>query len=528
MILPPSAATAPVAAWQPRWTPRSWLTRLVWSLGLFLFAVLLLFAITSAGLSIVLLIGALLGAWVLVTWFSPMSALLALVIIGSAHQFLMLLIFHFTGSGLAVRAAQLWKEIVISVLLIKVVSLAFQRGRAPKIYLLDLAIFLFLAYGAFYLVYPSSVEDSSLLSLIFGLRADAFFFLAYFIGRGIPLSVRQLRSILVWFFVLLVIIGLIAGVQFAFPGATNAFFDGLDYQTYMTMQGADGSASFAIRQNQLLGGLLLPRASSLLLSDLGLAFYGLLAGPLAAAALFSFPGTRQRVFLSLMLLLSLASTVLTVTRSAIIALVPVLGAMILRSGAIMWGVLIAIECGVGLLTGLRVVNINLAQLQFLFSLDESSAVGHLNALDLSLAVLREQPFGRGLGTAGQIAQRFTPTGGITNESWYLQVATEMGIPAAILFACILVGFGIVAARNYGRVSNPWLKMLCLGMLGSTLGYAIVSATLHAWEALTIANLFWLFAGLVVRIDTITDDTPTSPRVGVRPPEPGPGASRSLA
>lgn len=433
-------------------------------------------------------------------WNRPYAGVVALIVVGSFHQLIMLLLFHFTGSMLIVKLAQVWKEGVILVLLVKVIDLAFRRRRAPRVHLLDLGVVFFLVYAALYLAYPSSVAGLTLFSKVMGLRADAFFLLAYFIGRGMPLTGRQVRTLLIVFGAIVAVVAAVGVAQFLAPSQTNAIFEALSYSDFKEQVG-DADAQYLVRQNEVMGALI-PRAPSVFLSDLGLAFYSLLAVPLMAALYFLSRRPAHRLVANLLLLAALSAAVLSVTRSAILALVPALALLALVSGRPLASVLLGVEAvAVGLPLAAR-LNLTPELVRGIFSPNESSAQGHVSALELSIEVLRREPFGRGLGTAGQIGQRFLTQGAITNESWYFQIATEIGAIGALLFLALLLGFGIVAFRQYWRVTDYWLRALCLAMGGATIGYGLVSITLHAWENLTVSIIFWFFAGLVVRAHTI--------------------------
>jgi len=456
---------------------------------------------TFAGLGLVLAGVCLAAALAIVVWRYPLAGMLALVVLGTAHELLMLLLYHFTGSGLVVKLAQIWKEAIVAVLLLRVVELAFRRRAAPRLHLLDLLIVLFLAYATLYVAYPSSVEDSSLFSKVMGLRADTAFLLAYFVGRGVTVRVRDVRALLLAFYAAAAVTSVAAAAQFVAPDAANALFNAVGFQEYLTFQRGDFSVVNAVRSNEI-AGTVIPRASSLFLSDLGLAFYCMLAVPLSAALFFTARGVKARLVGDGLTLAMVATTALTVTRSAMLALGPLLALVTIRAVAPVPAALLLLQLALGAaLVGLR-VGLTPSLLQSMFSLDEGSAQGHLAALDESVRLLREQPLGRGLGTAGQIAQRLISSGGVTNESWYLQIATEMGIAAALLFLAITTLLVVVSLVQFGRVRDRWLRSLCLGMAGAAVGYGLVSATLHAWENLTISIVFWLFAGLTVRARAI--------------------------
>ncbi|HUX86879.1 MAG TPA: hypothetical protein VMW65_07745, partial [Chloroflexota bacterium] len=461
---------------------------------------------TMLGGSLVFGVVALVAALGLAIWRWPMAGMTAMVVLGPPHQFLMVLVLHFTGSAVVLKFVELWKEMIILLLLAKVIDLAFRRHRSPSFFLIDLGILMFFAYCAFYLLYPSDVEGTTLSSELLGLRADTFFMVPYFIGRGASLTPRQTRFLLIAFGSISLVIGVVAGLEFVAPGATNVILNSLGYQQFIDLKVGVLEASNAVRSNDY-SGFLIPRASSLVLSDLALGFFTLLAGPLAAGMLLHVSRLRDKVVTNILLLAVIGTAVLTVTRSAMIALVPSLGAIMLRTRGLIYIALIILESLMVILPIAYFLRITPAVLSQLFSTNGASVQGHLSSVLNSLAIIREYPLGRGLGTAGQVGQVTGLQGAITNEDWYLQLATEVGVPGAVIFALIVIGFGIVAFRQYGRVRDPWVRTLCLGMGGATIGFGLVGLSLHVWEAETISMVFWLFAGMVVRAQSIESEGP---------------------
>jgi hypothetical protein len=427
-----------------------------------------------------------------------------LIVLGALHTFLMVLVYHFAQNTMVLKIAQVWKEVVVFVLLAKVLERAINRRTMPRIHILDLGIFLFILSGVAYLAYPSSLQETTFFTKLLGLRADAFFLLAYFIGRGIPINKRQLRVLIIAFGLTAFVVAIPAALQFAAPGATNNFFERISYPEYMEIQRGDQAIQFVVRE-RYVSGAAIPRASSFFLSDLALAFYTLLSVPLATSLLFNLVRLKEKLLAYVLFIASAITSILTGTRSALIALVPALAALVVRGRKLLLSLLVALQVAVVLLLVIYFMDITPDLLRDIFSPGEASVQGHLSALDQSIEVILEEPMGRGLGTAGQIAQRFTPQQGITNESWYLQIATEIGFLPALLFLLITVVFCVAAFLKYGDVTDPWLKSLCLGMGGATVGFGLVSITLHAWEGLTTSIVFWLFAGFVVRAQDLDQD-----------------------
>lgn len=489
-------AAVPAGRWQASPFPNGLSLRL----RLLLIGSAALFVFVLAFFGSTLLLAALVFGPVicLLVWRRPVAGLFLLVILGPIHEFLVLLIFRVVGASALLKVAQLWKEVFVIVLVAKALDLALQRRQAPKLHLLDLGIAIFFVYGAVYLFSPQIVPDNTLVSRFYGLRADAFFLLAYFVGRGIPLTATQVRRLLSAFMVMAVIIAFVAALQFAFPGPSNAFFNALGLNAFLFSERGNAAAPVLINYREDFGAVRLPRAASLVLSSLALAFYTLLAAPLAVGLFSTLVRSRTLVVFNILALLTVGTTLLTVTRSAIIAMVPALTVLALRSGRYLRFLLFAVQGAAIVLAVAFALGVTPHLITQIFSLSEGSAISHQHAFADSIAILKADPFGRGLGTSGGTGQLFVAANNITSEDWYLQIATEIGIVPAAIFASILIGFGILALVQYGRVRDPWLKGLCLGMVGASAGFFVEGFGLHAWEAQPISIAFWIFAGIVVQ------------------------------
>jgi hypothetical protein len=241
------------------------------------------------------------------------------------------------------------------------------------------------------------------------------------------------------------------------------------------------------------------------LSDLALGFYTLLAAPLMVSLLFHATRLRTRLIGNILVLTAIGTAFLTVTRSAIFAMLPAFAMMAARARAAAYVALFIVDLVLVVAPVAYFFRITPDALAAVFSTQGGSVQGHLAAIQDSLAIIQMEPLGRGLGTAGQVAQVANVQGGITNEDWYLQIATEIGVVPAVIFALIIVGFAGVSIRRYRRGGDRWVNTLCLGMFGATVGYGLVGITLHVWEAEAISIDFWLLAGMVVRAQTIRSD-----------------------
>ncbi len=62
----------------------------------------------------------------------------------------------------------------------------------------------------------------------------------------------------------------------------------------------------------------------------------------------------------------------------------------------------------------------------------------------------------------------------------------------------MLGATIWPLVAYQKVKDPWLRSLTLGVGGAAVGFMLVGAVLHVWEAPVIAAAFWLLVGIAVR------------------------------
>lgn len=479
-----------------RSTARKWVVRAGFGLTI-LIVVTLIVLLNASGMSMYLGGLVLAAAFALVFWLRPYWGMLALVAFGTAHSFLMMLFLRVADSPALLRAMQLWKELVLLVLLVRAIEQTFRRGRVPKIYLLDLAIIVFIGIAGLYLVVPSSLPGTTVFSKALGLRADTFFLVAYFVSRLLDLNRGQVRTLIISFSVITIIVVAVAAIQFAAPEVSSSIFNQLGFQDYMFVQRGDLAVDSAVRDREI-AGVNLPRASSILLSDLVLSFFALLAAPLATALFLQADGPLRKTLAAILMIGAIGITFLTVTRSSIVALIPSLGFMAVFSRRYLSSAFLLLQAVVAVFLIAAVAGITPETFGDIFSPDEASITGHIRAIEESLQIIQEEPWGRGLGTAGQVAQRTRPQGAITNESWYLQIATEIGLVPAMIYLFIVAATAIIAFDRYRWVTDPWIRSLCLGLGGSALALGLVGFVLHAWEGLTVSIIFWLFAGMVVR------------------------------
>ena len=454
----------------------------------------LLFGASSA-LGAVLGVLALLGATAVLVWRKPAWAAVTLVALVPINRFLILLVFHFGHSASLTVLAQAWKDLLIGLLFLRAIDEAILRRR-PKLHYVDLLVAAYLAISVLYLFYPGSLGQVSFTDRLLGFRADSYFMVAYFVGRWLVFERRHIR----WFLLSLLpgtaLVSIIAAAQFAKPNWFNRFFNKLGFSAFINTQSALGGDIDVIRERGI-AGVNLPRASSLLLGDLALAFYSVMAVAVAAAIFFTARRTVTRWVSGAVVVLGVAAIGFSITRSAVIAVFVMLVVMaVMTRGMFRMSVIAGVLVTAGLFA-LVSGAISVEAVQALTNPHEASIQGHGGAIQRAVDTVDSEPLGQGLGTSGTIGQRVLGAEAITTENWYLQIATELGIVAGLVFVAFSIAVAIDALRSFLRVRDLALRRLCLAVVGASVGTFIVGNTLSVWEVPAIAMAFWLLAGIAV-------------------------------
>lgn len=458
-------------------------------------AVLVVGLAAVLGMSTYLLGLVVIGAVAAAAWRWPVLAAVFYAFFMSIDRFVILVLFHFVGSDLITKGIQLWKDGFVALLVLRVFYDLLFANRKRTLHYVDLLIIGFIVLAGAYLIYPGPF-DVDPFTRIQGFRTDVTFLFAYLIGRGLQIERSRLR----WLVLALVpgslIVAAVAVWQVAAPVSANHFFDVLGYQQFSQLQGSLSSTT-AIR-GRGINGIDLPRASSLQLGDLALAYYQLFMVTVAAALLFVSRTGRQLIACGALLLVMLATLALTGSRSGLLAAGVTLVAMTVLARVPLKLVAVAAAGVVACLVVVVAASIDVTRLAGLLTISDPSSLGHQAAAVRSLDLIQEQPLGGGLGTAGTIGQRYLGSLGITNENWFLQIGSEMGVLGAVLFVVISVSVLAASVRGYLGVSDVWLRVITLSTAGSALGFLILGNFLHAWENTVLSIFIWLVAGIAMR------------------------------
>lgn len=452
---------------------------------------LVLLAAVAGGVAL-LLAGLLVAAGISVLlWRYPAWGAVVLIALLPVNRFLILVVFHYSGSPMATMAAQLWKDLFIAVLAVRALHELLVVGNRPRLRYLDLLVVTFLAIATLYLAYPGPGLHLTFLNRVVGYRADAVFLLAYVVGRVIPFDRRQLRWLLAALVPGVLVVAAVAAGQVARPDWFTQMFNKLGFAEFTG--GRLGEVE--VVRDRGINGVTLPRASSLLLGDLALGFFSVFAAAVCAALFLTARKAWSAVVAAIGTLASVATAVLTVTRSAVVAAVVVVVLAAFLSRSLARSLFLGLVCALAAALAL-VVNVFPAEdLSALMDPQESSTQAHIRAIEAGLASVQEYPMGRGLGTAGTIGQRFIPERSLTPENWYLQIATELGLVSGLLFVAIsLIGGGIAFAA-YTRLHDVELRRIALVTATGSVGFVLLASVLHAWEVPVLAMSFWLLVGI---------------------------------
>ncbi|HVD01830.1 MAG TPA: O-antigen ligase family protein [Candidatus Dormibacteraeota bacterium] len=428
----------------------------------------------------------------------PIVTAVFLVAFTPIQRFVIMLLYHFSHSVVLTKGVELWKEAVLAALVSRVIyDLFFRPERSHAIRVMDILVLFFVGVAGIYVFYPGPL-GVDLFTRLQGFRTDATFMAAYWAGRGLHIHRRQLRWILMSIVPGAVIVGLVAIWQFVTPALANRIFDYLGYTDFNAFSGATGD-TLVVRARDLPGAAQLPRASSLALSDLALAFFQLLLVSMSAALFSLSKSWLARAAAGGFLALMAATMVLTLTRSAIAAAIgAVIGIAIVAGKLFRYGLLVAL--GGGAVAAILISGyIKLSTIESLTNFQDASSVQHDQQIAKSIQVIEQYPFGRGLGTAGVVAQTQLKGGeSLTNESWYLQLGTEIGVIGMGAYLLVVVAVMLVSLWYFWRLHDHWLRLLTLTVAGAAGAFLVSGNFLHAWENTPVSMVFWLFAGLAMR------------------------------
>lgn len=424
-------------------------------------------------------LAAFVGVMGLIAWRKPTMAIVLLV---SALPFQHLVLAWALSLGVNIRIvslARFWKDVIWVVLVLRLVMT--RRKNWTRV---DGMILVFLGLVCAYVIIPLGPEP---YVRVIAARQIAAFLALFLVARHLSGLADAYPKVETAVLISATVVAALAFWNTLQPDAFKTWIDGTGLNAYsLSIHGVPARATL---DRGSIGGLEYVRAGSTFLFPVTLAYYllipvGLVIGRIARGA---FRNGHLMVGV-----ICAGGLVLTLTRSAAAA-VPFMFVLALLAGRRRTTVFVLLAVVLALAVPLLGAVTGGDRLTRAGGNADSSSDVHLRQLRGSLDRVESKPLGSGLGTAGGISQRFEVTGGIVNESWYLQVGTELGVTGMLVYTVVVLSALGLLWRASAHSSQPSLGSLC-----ALAGIALGGLVLHTLEEFSVAWTVWLLAGLSLR------------------------------
>ncbi|MEX2646277.1 MAG: O-antigen ligase family protein [Gaiellaceae bacterium] len=459
----------------------------------------------------------LLAAGARLVWRRPLYALYAFLVGLAFHNAAFMGLWLAGAEGWQLTVLQAWKEILLGTALLSVLA---ARRLPPRLVALDLAALALALVAAVYLFLPA---DTTVEGRLYGLRSIVLPLAAYALGRCLVLGAREWRRVAavgMGMAVAVAVVGLVENYGLTIGdwrawGAKGYYSEQLDFPAF------HGPAGLPDNWALNLSDGVFRRLISTYLSPLGTAYMLAVALILAVVEL---PRVRGRALLGLAAasLVVLAAFLLAFSRAAALALVGALVVLALARRSL-WplagaaAVLLASVATAAWFTSVapetrffpedRAYQERRAReegplppgspLETTSGFSDSSSREHLAELRRSFENFLDRPQGHGLGTSGQIAQRFGEGDFAAGESLYLTVAVETGA-AGLLALLALAGAALLTLfRAARRPAGSALGVAAGVLLAAQAAVFAIGLQTEVWGIPWLVYVLWLLTGSVV-------------------------------
>lgn len=412
-----------------------------------------------------------------------------------------------------VRAIAAWKELFCVVAVIAVL-VRTMRGAGPRgrIGTVDLLAGGWIALAVMFVITENVVWHDNVppLAAALGLRDAAFFVLFYFVGRATPDIARDER-VLKRCFTVLVVVSIVALLEQVF--VTPRMLVALGVASYIndflgTPQGTAGNI-YGLPDNywSQMGGHLVRRSGSVFLSGQGFATPFVVLLPAASAWVFSddrTPTLRMRVGYGIIW----AGLLVSFTRGAI-AVCGLQLILLLLYKRRPTGVALAAALGTAVLVMLMAVFPDAATFIFeTLTWQTGSSASHLKDWTNGITAFFERPWGWGLGTTDQTAQRagLVP---ITYDNLFLKYAVEMGVLGLLALVATLTAIGAAGVRLLKTGASATERGLGAAVALASLGIALDGMTGALFNNPIVAYIYFWYAGTAVTLAYARERTPVA-------------------
>ncbi len=386
-----------------------------------------------------------------------------------------------------------WTEVVLLMAL-----LGRTWGGIKRIFysapLLDFLTTAFILYGLGHLVY--AVHQGNWMMGLWGMKEDFLFYLYYFLVRFIPLHSSDLKRFLAISAPIAAAIALFGIIQSQFFGEDFLLTlgygielkgTGITYLTHVHQRGdIHGTGGFI-------------RAISILQDPLSLAAY-LMMFSLILQPFYFVPARQSNwVWKTVVYFTIIAGIFFTTTRSAWLG--TALGAFLVAWKTRRLIISLGIFALLGIVGVLVLFMLPGGKDFFLgtFTLQEGSAFAHYSKYAWHFGSMLQHPMGMGLGMAGRIATQFgaQAMGGYHTECWYLQIGSEMGIPAFVLYILIVIETLRKLYILTHTLRDTFLRSLAIGIFAAYASLAVFGIFLNVWTCHLVPVFMHLFVGIAL-------------------------------
>jgi hypothetical protein len=410
-------------------------------------------------------------------------------------------LFHLPEN--TVRGIAAWKE-MLAALLFAATVVRMMRGAGPRsgVATADLLAGGWIALTVLFVLTENVLWRNNITTVgaFLGLRDASFFVLFYFVGRGTPEIGDDERMVKRAFMVLALVSGVAVLEQILVTPQMLVAMGVASYvNNFLGTPLSTINNAYGLPDNywSLVGSHLVRRSGSVFLSSQGFATPFLVLLPAATMWVWgraTKPSTWQRIGYAVIW----AGLIASFTRAVILicALQLLLALIYLRRPT---GAALAAAVCVTTIVAAMVAFPSMANFVFeTITWQSASSSSHMKDWTNGVRAFFEQPWGYGLGTTDQTAQRvgLTP---ITADNMYLKYAVEMGVMGLIAIVGTLIAFLASSLRLMMRGATESQRALGVTVALATLGVAADGMTAVVFNNPIVAYLFFWFAGSCVTL-----------------------------
>jgi hypothetical protein len=445
-------------------------------------------------------------------WRRPGTLLLIYILLLPAYVLSFALLFKVSQSERLVSLAQPWKEVLATAVLLILFVRIFLKARIGRFHTLDFLVLLYLALNILYLFVPWGPE---FIVRLYGVRANAFFVLIYWLGRLVYFTPQQQK----WVLRILIGVGVLAALGtiveiIALPPNWPTWFGYAEYLRAFFNSEPTGNYGLAWTFETSTG---LRRRSAFFANPLELASSVLITGAAALYWAYSYrPGTKGRWIGMFYFGLIVLSLLLSISRASLAAFVLQMfiasywlkknrfRQMFIAAG-VMGAIVLFFFAGPALVEFVHET----------ITFQNPSLRGHVTEWQEG-AIILERPWGLGVGSSGQTGDRFGD--GVGGESQYIIILVQLGFVGLGLYLLILLMSVYYSLKAFHRTTGV-TKGLAFIAASAKLGLLIPSFSSHIENYLFTMFISWWLVGFAVQqLTAVRHPTTLSSHISSQEPQ----------